>query len=193
MVYAVIFKEKPDLIKIGHAGNGLAARYGSSRKFDEFWTWSGRYAHETALRCLMGLKPDRGLDWFDINEVRYRLVNETEQDYLDALADRIDLYRCCYRCSHRFFRESNLREDACPKCRYGYVRSPLLGHRVPSKCAELPFSVVVADFKPNRKVFEDHPEVPLPPLARMDSEGNMPLRCQPWRTSDMMRWLRENR
>ena len=127
------------------------------RKIEEYWTWNGDKNAEGALRCLMGLNPMRGLDWFPLTEDRYRIINELSQEYLDVLAARVLALRVCSRCGRRF-RLHGLFDKDCPHCGFQCSYSPIRGqapgfaeeslrkrHNVDSYCTPRRDPVYVAD------------------------------------------------
>lgn len=141
MVYAVIWNNTPDLIKIGYSLHNVDQRYVSERggikKMVAWEEWSGTKFHEAALRALMGGCPDGGADWFIWSHVRVEILAGTEQGYLDEIAERISRHRRCKRCTATFFLDRFDAPEVCPVCNGMRLRNPLMDIRSRSTVSEL--------------------------------------------------------
>ncbi len=126
MVYAVIVKSNPELIKIGHSDKRIRARW-SPCKVDRYInTWTGGLSSETALRCLLGLVPAKGMDWFALTPTAIKILENTQQDYIDFIADQVERYRYCQACGNRFMMRHW--EESCSCGRHVFT-SHLIGQK----------------------------------------------------------------
>ncbi len=190
MVYAVIFEKWADQIKIGYTGRTLSYRYGGLRQMLRRKTWDGDKNHETALRCLMGLVPARGLDWFELSSDRYNIIQGLEQEYLDALASRVATLRMCDRCERRYHMQ-NLFDNECPGCGARCWRSPLIGQS-PDTGRE----ALRRELHLERYCYPPRPAPPppawKPPITVGDDDEYAKVsRVCAFRTSDMVAFLRQ--
>lgn len=192
MVYAIIFSRWPDQIKIGYTSRNLKARYGGARQFKESWTWGGDKNHETALRCLMGLRPSHGFDWFPLTEDRYSIINRLDQDYLNALAARVVTLRVCDHCGHRYHKE-NLFDKDCPVCGQKCWRSPLMGQapRTGEEVLRRALNLEKYCYPRVEKQLSQSPTWKPPIAIGQDYCGES--RVSAFRTSDMIAFLRQRR